>query len=298
MVRVRSRDSQRGSTLVELLVALPLALVTAAAAALLLVRIARAARAQSAALAATRELRHARLVLAAELEPLDGRDLVYVTDTLLEVRSHLGVLIVCEGRDAANWLVAVPAGTADQWVTTLRAGDDVRVWQWPVAAAAAPVERTALVRDVPRRTTPAPCFANATAAAPRFRLSLNDSSLALLPGAPVLVRRGTRLQHYRSEGAWWFGRRQRNGTSWDGLQPAAGPFLPAAEGGVRMRAVTAAESPVTVLAPLSDSVAARIAGMEFSLRVPRRVREPGGSRIDSSSTLIAFRATAPDRRQP
>lgn len=294
---MKARNARRGSTLIELLVALPLALLAAAAAALLLVRVARTARAQSAALAATRELRHVRLLLAAELEPLDGRDLVSVTDTLLEVRSHLGVLIVCEGRDAANRLVAVPAGTADQWVTTLRAGDDLRVWKAPVGAAASPVERSAVLRDVPTTVASAPCLANDSATAPRWRLSLNDS-LPLLPGAPLLVRRGTRWQHYRSAGAWWLGRRQFNGTVWDGLQPAAGPFLSAAAGGVRMRALTAAANPVAVLAPLADSVATRVAGLEFTLRVPRRVVEPGGSRIDSGTTLIAIRATAPDRRQP
>ncbi|WP_434478321.1 hypothetical protein [Gemmatimonas sp.] len=295
---MRQPRPRQGSTLVELLVALPLALLAAATAALLLIHVARVARMQSAVLSTTRELRHARLLLTAELEPLDGRDLVVVTDTLLEVRSHLGVLIVCEGRNPANLLVAVPAGTADQWVSTLRVGDDVRGWQPSVAAGEPPVDRTSRLRETPTSVAHAPCLANERAAVPQWRLSLADSTLTLLPGAPVLVRRDTRLQHYRSAGAWWLGRRQRDGALWDGLQPAAGPFASAADGGIRLRAMTSGEMPVAVLAPLADSIAERIAGVELSLRAPRRVPGLGGGRVDSASTLVAFRATASDRRQP
>lgn len=292
------RRVPRGSTLIELLVALPLALLAAAAAALLLVRVARTARTQTAVLSSTRELRHARLVLAAELEPLDGRDLVLVTDTLLEVRSHLGVLMVCEGRDAANRLVAVAEGTADQWVGTLRAGDDVRGWQSPVAAVAPPVERTTKLRDTPTPVALAPCSPNHSAAVQQWRLSLVDSALTLLPGAPVLIRRNTRLQHYRSAGAWWLGRRQRDGVLWDGLQPVAGPFLSVADWGIRMRAVTPSETEVVVRAPLVDSVADRIAGVEVTLRIPRRATELAGPRADSATSFVGFRATAPARRNP
>jgi hypothetical protein len=292
------RGTRRGSTLTELLVALPLALLAASAAAMLLVRVARTARTQSAVLSTTRELRHARLLLAAELEPLDGRDLVLVTDTVLEVRSHVGVFIVCEGRDAAHRLVAVPAGTAEQWVSTLRPGDDLRLWQAPLSPAATPVERTAVLRQTPTPVAAAPCTAHGGGPVPRWRLTFSDSTLTLLPGAPLLVRRGTRLQHYRSAGAWWLGRRQRDGAVWDGLQPVAGPFLSAAEGGVHVRAVTAVEHSVAVLAPLPDSAAARIAGIEVVLRAPRRALEPGGVRFDSATSLVPFRATAPDRRQP
>ncbi len=295
---MRPPRPRHGSTLIELLVALPLALLAAAAAALLLIHVARAARTQSAALSTSRELRHARLLLTAELEPLDGRDLVLVTDTLLEVRSHLGVLIACDGRDPANLLVSVPSGTSDQWVSTLRIGDDVRGWQPSFAAGEPPVERAARLRDTPTSVAQAPCLANERAAVSRWRLPLADSTVTLLPGAPVLVRRDTRLQHYRSGGAWWLGRRQRDGALWDGLQPAAGPFASAADGGIRLRAMSSSETPIAVRAPLADSIAERIAGIEISLRAPRRLPGVGGARVDSASTLVAFRATAADRRQP
>ncbi len=295
---MRQPRPRQGSTLVELLVALPLALLAAAAAALLLIHVARAARTQSAALSTSRELRHARLLLTAELEPLDGRDLVLVTDTLLEVRSHVGVLLVCDGRDPANLLVSVPAGTADQWVSTLRIGDDVRGWQPSSAAGEAPEDRASRLRETPTSVAHAPCLANERVAVPRWRLLLADSTLSLLPGAPILVRRDTRLQHYRSAGAWWLGRRQRDGALWDGLQPAAGPFASPADRGIRLRAMTSGEIPVVVLAPLADSTAERVAGIEVALRAPRRVPGVGGARVDSASTLVAFRATASDRRQP
>jgi hypothetical protein len=183
-------------------------------------------------------------------------------------------------------------------VSTLRIGDDVRGWQPSAAAAEQPVDRTSRLRGTPTPVAHAPCLANERAAVPRWRLSLADSTLTMLPGAPVLVRRDTRLQHYRSAGAWWLGRRQRDGALWDGLQPAAGPFTSVADGGIHLRAMTSSEVPVAVLAPLVDSIAARIAGIEISLRAPRRVPGPSGARVDSASTLVAFRATASDRRQP
>lgn len=288
---------RRGTTLIELLVAIPLAVLAAAAAAMILVRVARTARGQSVILANTSALRHTGLVLAADLAPLDGPDLVVLTDTLLEFKSHLGVLESCAGHGARDVIVAIPAGSDDHWVSSIRAGDDVRHWSATGAPGAVPLAFTRPVAGAPQPVPVAPCGMGSDVVR-QWRIPLADSLIPPSTGTPLLVQRAVQYMHYRSGPSWWLGRRSRDGAVWDGLQPVVGPLLSPGSNGVGIRARSAQGTVITASSPLSDSAAAGIAALQIHVRMPRRIAETHALRADSAMLFIPLRASAAGRRAP
>lgn len=284
-----------GSTLVELLVAMPLALIVAAAAALLLVRVGRTARAQGSVLADTRELRHARLVLAADLEPLGASELRTVSDTLLEFRGLQGVLTLCDVPDATSIVAVVPPRSSDLWVAAVRGGDEVTVWRQS-GPTDTPQRVTRVIRDAPAAFDAAPCGADSTAASGRrWRFLLADSVPSLMTGTPVTVHRQVRYRHYRSGSSWWLGRQTRDGSLWESIQPVAGPLRPAGAG-VRIAARDGAGAMVPVSSGVPDSARARAMLLQIALTMSRRVREVGAPLADSVSLMVPLRGQTGGRR--
>ncbi|AMW05444.1 hypothetical protein GEMMAAP_12790 [Gemmatimonas phototrophica] len=279
-----------------MLVALPLALLAAVAATAILIRVARTARAQDSMLSNASALRHAVLVVATELAPLDGRDLVTVTDTLLEFHGHLGVLEVCGG-SVAEVVVATPAGSPSGWVSTIRAGDQLRGWRTTHVPGDAPQAVARQVAAPPQVLPPASCGMGQHTVR-RWRLQLADSLIEPGIGTPLLLTREVRFEHYRSGSTWWLGRRSRDGAGWDGLQPVVGPLSSPMGGGLMLRAHSANGAAVATPVPLQDSVARTIAGLDLTVRMPRRMGQYNGGRSDSASVSIALRASAPGRTLP
>jgi hypothetical protein len=275
---------------------LPLALLAAVAAAAILLRVARTARAQASMLSNASALRHAGLVVATELAPLDGRDLVMVTDTLLAFHGHLGVLEVCGG-SAADVVVATPAGSPDGWVSTIRAGDKLRGWRTARAPGEEPQAVAHQVGAPPQVLVQASCGMGRHTVR-RWRLLLADSTNESGIGTPLLVTREVRYEHYRSGSTWWLGRRSRDGMGWDGLQPVVGPLSSPVGGGLVLRAHSANGTAVATPVPLHDTVARHIAGLDLTFRMPRRMGVYNGGRSDSASVSIALRASASGRRFP
>lgn len=279
--------------MVELLVALPIAILAAAAAAALIVRLARITRTQGAQLAAVRELRHAHAVLRDDLEPLEARDLVTVSDSLIEIRAHLGVLHLCEQLSASTIIVAVPMRTDDAWVFGVRRGDVARIFGASVEPAAAPIEHYRRVAEPPQALGSGFCGASSTTIARRFRLAFTDTQPPLAAGTPVLVQREVRYEHYRSGSSWWLGRRTRDGHSWEGIQPVAGPLLPPISRGMEVTPLDARGGPA-----LTDSAAS----IRVLFRTPRRgpLSQGAGMSIpaDSSTLDVVLRATVSRRAAP
>ena len=281
-------------TLVELLVAMPIAMLVATAAAVLLIRTARSTRAQSAALGSSRELRHARQVLAADLEPLDGGHLRFVSDTLLEFEGQLGVLIACAGPAMQALVVRVPPGSGDHWVSALRAGDQLTGWREDTDPSAQPMPVAAALAAPPLRSGVGVCGPDRDAA-PLWRVPLADTR-AWLSAGPVSVHRPVRYRHYRSGTAWWLGRHTFDGHAWDGVQPVAGPLLAPTGAGLRMSVMDEDGHPVTVDRVTADSVRRRAALVVVTLRTARRVREPWSPATDSATLMAPLRASAFRRR--
>lgn len=282
---------QRASTLIELLVALPLAVLVAAAAAMLLVRVARSARAQSAILATTRELRHVRAVLGADLAALDGRDLRTVADTMLEFRGLQGVLHVCDTPDPRTVIAAVPSASSDLWVAALRESDPARLWRRGRAVTDPPTPVAATLGGAPAPLSGGACGVADLLPARRWRLTLRDSVAPIAIGAPLSVHRDVRYRHYRSAGRWWLGRQTRDGAVWEGIQPVAGPLHSPIAGGLRLEVHDALGGVLGINATTPDSVRAGAVILVARVRAARRAIE-GGATTDSGMVTVPLRASS------
>lgn len=282
-----------GTTLVELLVALPLTLLVAVMAVALLLHVARAARSQSARVTTARELRHARLILAHDLEALHGQDIVHLSDTLLEIRAHLGIAVLCGVPNGTTIDVALPEATPGvSWVPSVRAGDDLKTWALPTTPSDTPQVMVGSLIQAPAALGVGACGpAPMAPPRPRWRLSLQSAfAMSPTPGLPVSVGRPVRYRHYQSGARWWLGRRTRDAGGWDVTQPVAGPFVSRVEDGMKVSGYTRAGVPTTV--PES------LALLRITLRAPRREHDARSPIVDSATLEVALRAQPATRPLP
>lgn len=275
------RRHRLGFTLVELLVALPLATLVAASAVVLLVGQAQHMRAAESRSGGVRELRHARLALETDFAPLRPGDFASLSDSLIEFRAQLGLVRLCTA-DHGGALV-VSANESDRaWLATVRAGDVITLWLWPTNPSAEPVAHSAVITGPASMLTVGLCGADSS----RLRWTVpaaGFSSGMRFAGAPARVQRDTRYSHYRSGAHWWLGRRTRDASGWDGVQPVAGPLHSAVGKGMRVRALDAFGNDTSLL----DATAVRV---EF--RAPRRVSRGSRATYDSTFFDVSLRGAA------
>ncbi len=294
----RPRNGRRGSSLLELLVALPLLALLAAIAAGLLLTMHRVAQRTDASLTASHELRHAAAVLSAELRALRSSELQSWTDTTLEIRTMVGAGLVCSGRGPLDRVELLPTDRADaahtHWRSALQAGDDAQLFLATTDSMLAPMAYSAVVRT---QNSSRACRgsslldSSAAPAAPTLQLVL-AMPLPSVPavGSPVRVTRAIRYELYRSGGRPFLGRRERNGLGWDVLQPVAGPLLNAQSRGLHIDVRDRSDVPVH----LGDTTAALV---RIELRAaPTVTPRAGSSRLslpDSIAVVIALRPGSP-----
>ena len=281
---------RHGTTLVELLVALPLAMSLATIAAMLLVRLGHTMRGQSSAVATARELRQVAQVMSAELEPLAARHVTIVRDTLLQFREQLGVLALCAAPDARSIVAAAPPGSSDRWVGGLRPGDTVRMWATSTAALA-PVAQDRALAMVPQPLPAGGCGTDAELAR-RWRFILTDSLAQAAAGTPVSVHRDARYRLYLAGSEWWIGRQSREGIRWETIQPVGGPFRAPAAGGVALTARDAFGHPLSIEEHSPDSVRGQVAMIEVLLTMNRRISTGFARSVDSVTVVAPLRADA------
>ncbi|MBY0491255.1 MAG: hypothetical protein K2R93_15540 [Gemmatimonadaceae bacterium] len=296
LTSLRSPHARRGSSLVELLTALPLMAVATGCALLLLVQAAADRRAHQAAHTGVRELRHARAVLAAELAPLRARELLTVTDTLLAVLSQQGIVTVCTS-DSLTVDVAPALGASSAWLDALRAGDPVLGFASSDALEDPPRPIVTALAAPARRLGVGPCGRAITR---RWRLTHGGvvaNGRPLARGAPLVVQREVQYVHYRSNGQWWLGRRARDGAAWETVQPIAGPLESPARRGLAMVGLTAAHAPTRA----ADSIAALAITLR-SLPVMRSAPSASPRRLvlpaDSLTSELPLRSESWSRGAP
>jgi type II secretory pathway pseudopilin PulG len=246
---------KRGNTLVELLVALPLAGLLGAIAIAQILNVNALARRLNSSTEISRELRHAGEILASELRPLAGADLIAWSDTAIEFHGMVGSGVVC-ATPFPNAIELLPLHGDDAlrttWFATPQAGDDV--WTIPTDTMPMPqaeswqassLQSTASVATSP--CTILPLLTNglsATGAVQRITVTAN---LPHKPQAGTLLRisRRTRYSLYKaSDGLWYLGRKSLGNTGWTTSQPVAGPLLSATNVGLRVLVRDSVESPI------------------------------------------------------
>jgi len=283
-VRVMQR---RGSSLIELLVALPLLALLGSVAVMLLLFVARSARMQSRTLQVSRELRHAVLVLSHDIDRLRVGDVLAVSDTLLEFDARLGAAVVCDPPTSGQLVVGDVSALSPSPLNVVRAGDALSAWRTPGVHSGAGIvgppqsARTSVGTWTPIGTGPCGAAGDALRV-PRWRTAV-DSMWAtdIVPGTPVLLQRRTRYTHYRSDGQWWIGRRALDVSGWETVQPLAGPLHSVAANGMTVQAY---DRRGAVTTNASD-----VALLHVTLRAPHtaagRIVGPG----DSAQVQLALR---------
>ena len=290
---------RRGGTLVELLVALPIAALLAVVAAAALIGSWRLVRRAEASQVSTRELRHAQAALEAELRPLRARDLQTVSDTAVEFEALLGVGVVCATTgvvagtgDRVDMVSADPADPRGvSWASSVQVGDALSLWRMNPDTLGSLVELRTTVREI--------SWGSACADSPwmagwadrrTVRLTVADASPSpIVVGAAVAARRRTRLSLYRSGALWYLGKRTRAGGAWDVVQPVAGPFLSAALRGMSARVLDGSGA---VTLALSSAAALRL-----ELRADRAPDGRAAARRDTAAFDVVLRAESAQRNR-
>ncbi|QJR34349.1 hypothetical protein [Gemmatimonas groenlandica] len=290
---------RRGGTLVELLIALPIAALLAVAAAATLIGAWRIGRRAEASQGGTRELRHAQAAFESELRPLRAGDIRALSDTALEFDALLGAGVVCDATAAAagvnDRVEMASADPADargvSWASSVQIGDDLSLWRADADSLASLIEHRTTVRAISwgAACTASPWMAG-WADQRTVRLTLADASpSALVVGAPVALHRRTRLTLYRSGVLWYLGKRARTSGVWDGVQPVAGPFLSPVQRGMTAQLLDAGG---TATLRLSDAAAVRI-----ELRADRAPDGRTAARRDTATFDVVLRAESAQRRR-
>ena len=290
--------ARRGTTLVELLVALAIGGVVLGMVTSIGVRQQRLYGEIGRRTTAREHLRHAGAILPIDLRAasaLDG-DIIAgeARDTSLELRATLGSSIVC-GASGTTLALVAPAADSDlasfvdepREADTLWVLDDLEsIERWrtfPVTRAWSSSGRCDATRGGPRGATPS--------SVPRLLVETGIPDAVQIPaGAPVRLTRRVRYSFYRaSDGHWYLGYRDWNaGTGrLNQIQPVSGPFLSTAAGvGFRYFDSTGAAIPDGAL------TTAGIARIDILLRasgMPTLGRAGAIGTVDSSLIAVALR---------
>lgn len=245
--------------------ALPIAALLAVAAAATLLGTWRLGRRTASTHGSARELRHAQATFETELRPLRAADIHAVSDTAIEIDALVGVGAVCATvagpPSTGHHIDVVSADPLDplglSWASGVRPSDGLTLWRVVPDSVAVLGELRTAVRDT---RWGAACASTPWLAgwADRRTVRITVADIILTPivvGTPVAVRRRTRWSLYRSGSLWYLGRRARSGGAWEIIQPVAGPFLSAGQGGMLLRLLDGAGH---VTANLSNAAAVRV----------------------------------------
>ncbi len=292
-VRIITRRARAGSALLELLVALPLALLICAVAVQLFSTQLRVTARTESRMRNQRELSHAAMVLAADLRAASVSALEAWSDTSIVVFAPVMIGVVCA--TPAPHVIDVVAGDHDHVLREMasaapRAGDRAYIAPADSSLAGAPptaldsasIERTLRnAQSTALACTSSPLRAGSSRAPWRLEL-VAPPPLPPDIGTLVTVARRTEWRAYRaSDGEHYLGRRDWNGSAWSTTQPVAGPLANSAQRGFRLRVTRSDGTPVGVGDPTARIIAAH-------LRMHRRPAHAMGT-FDSLSVQLALR---------
>ncbi|MEP6765591.1 MAG: type II secretion system protein [Gemmatimonadaceae bacterium] len=224
-----------GNTLVELIVALPIAALLGTVAMGLLLDTHRLARRLQSTTEIARELRQAGAVLTSELRPLTAANVIAWTDTSFEMHAVVGSGVVCAS-PAPNIIDMMPLGGNDAlrtaWFAEPQPGDNVWVTASDTTLMPATARWEMFALSSIAATSVSTCtsralFTNGFGAGSRpIRLTLSAGANAT-PHAGTIVRITQRARYslYKaSDNLWYLGRKSLGPTGWSTIQPVAGPL--------------------------------------------------------------------------
>ncbi|HET7372166.1 MAG TPA: prepilin-type N-terminal cleavage/methylation domain-containing protein [Gemmatimonadaceae bacterium] len=295
----RSDPRRRAFTLVELLVAMTVAGIVLTLITLTGLRQQRLLSdlADDASLAA--QLREAAAILPVDIRALSATagDLRDARDTVLEMRSTIASGVVCD--TAQRSLVLPPATDGTDayasYMAPIEAGDSAWLFTPTDSADTWQAHAITSVGSAPPGQCAAggPRLADSIVRRSRVAIVLDSAaSVVATPGRPLRVTRPVRYSLYRSsDGSWNLGEREWNPAQlrFNGIQPVAGPLLPASAQGLAFDYLDSTRAPMPT--PLATPRA--VAAITLTLRGETRnaVRALGsgrtrGKRTDSISVSV------------
>jgi prepilin-type N-terminal cleavage/methylation domain-containing protein len=302
---------RRGFSLVEIVMALALGGIVAAALAGVLRRQQRFFAAATSLVAQRVSLRDATGILPAELRtlaPASG-DVLAFSDSSLEIRATIGAAIVCDTTADGSGIALAPGtdlgGALSAFATAPQPGDIALVYdagasdavtddRWVALDVSTAAADSDLCATSPFGTAHGPVVASAGTTS---SVSLRFSSDARVPptvhaGAFVRVLRRVRYRFYRaSTGEWFLGYSEWEGSAFGVVQPVSGPFAPysdAATSGLSLRYFDDAGIRIT---PGMD--ATRIARVEVVARGTTRSGLSASAMASPDSQRVAVRPRNP-----
>jgi prepilin-type N-terminal cleavage/methylation domain-containing protein len=264
---------RRGFTLVEIVVALALALIVIGAIHRLLVATQRLSRAQVAQMDLQSNVRASALVIANELRELNGvdmgsadqTDVLSITGSGMTYRAARGIGFLCEAPVAGRIRIARSSFSGYRDPQPFRDGAYLFVGGIPDAGVAdswLPL----LIAGVATNTS---CPGMGGSA-----ISLTTSASEAIAGAPagtpLRIYETMELRLYQSEGQWWLG--ARSVSAGEAIQPVAGPF--AGSDGLRLEYLNRSGAPTADPAAIK-SVIVTVRGI-----TDEPVAAAGGARLE------------------
>ena len=269
----RSMPARRGTSIIEVVIAMVVGAVVLSLVTTISVRQQRLFTDVTDGVALSGQLREAATILPIDLRGVSvaSRDIREARDTSIELRATIASAVVCD--TITNGLVFSPvdagASAYASYLTTIDVGDTAWVltptdsvddWQ--------PFRIETVGTSAPKQcAATGPRLSDSVRALPRVSIGLSTppSSLNAAIGTAVRVTRPLRYSLYRaSDGAWYIGEKDWNTSTarFNTIQPVSGPFLPAASGGLTFTYLDTAGTPIPI--PVTDPLA--IAAIRVSLR--------------------------------
>jgi prepilin-type N-terminal cleavage/methylation domain-containing protein len=264
---------RQGFTLVELVVAMVMALVVIGAIHRLLLDTQRLSRIQAARLDLQSNLRASALLIANELRELSGRapaaperiDLQSITATGLTYRAPRGIGFVCDSPGAGQFRIA--RSTFSGYRDPQPSRDIAYLFVEGVADP--PVADSWLSLPITGVST-----GSCSAGEPAIGITTGSALTGIAPGTPLRIYETMELRLYQSDGEWWLG--ARSVSAGEAIQPLAGPF--AGSGGIRFEYLDRSGMPT------SDPAAVKSIGaiMRGTTELPL---PPAGERLEEQLVL-------------
>ncbi|HEX6049578.1 MAG TPA: prepilin-type N-terminal cleavage/methylation domain-containing protein [Gemmatimonadaceae bacterium] len=300
------RLTRAGFSLVEIIVALALGGLVAAAVTTVLRRQHRFFAGAAILVEQRVALRDATGILPGELRALASDDILVSSDSSLEIRATIGTAIACDTVAGGNAIVLAPgdltAGALAAYATAPQPGDVALVFDGGGSDAAgddgwvaADITSAASDND---RCGASPLVASTDAfgspeRASGFVLRFADGTRlppTVQPGAFVRIMRRVRYRFYRSStNEWFLGYAEWMGTGFGVVQPVSGPFAPyrTRGGGVSLRYFDHAGSEI-----IPGAEPSRVTRIEVAARGIARAGLSGAAadlRADSQRVAVRLR---------
>ena len=292
--------ARRGTSIIEVIIAMVVAGVVLAIITTISVRQQRLFTDLADGIALSGQLREAATILPIDLHGVSvaSRDIGEARDTSIELRATIASAVVCDTTSNGFILAPVAAGatTYGSYLTAIDAGDTVWVFtptdsvdEWR------PFSISGVGTPPPSQCAPrGPRLSDGARTLSRVSIGLSTPppSLGAAIGTPMRVTRPVRYSLYRAgDGLWYVGEKDWSTSTarFNTIQPVSGPFLSAASGGLTFTYLDSVGVPLA--APVVDpttiaAIRVRLRGQTRNVsRVLGSVASTG-KRVDTSSVAV------------